>query len=92
MKSIDINEAVEKGYEPIIDVREPSEFAEGSVPGARNIPMIGLIMNAGDFLDKDETYYIMCRSGGRSSQTCSELESQGYNVVNLEGGILGYNN
>ncbi len=90
MESININDVKSIKDAKIIDVREVFEFEGGTVEGAINIPMTGLMMNADNFLDKKEKYYIMCLSGGRSMQVCSVLESQGYDVVNLDGGYSSY--
>ncbi len=91
MKSMHINEVKKIKDAKIIDVREPHEYANGTVKGAKNIPMTGLMMNPNEFLEKDEPYYIMCQSGGRSHQVCDVLEGHGYDVTNLEGGYNDYN-
>lgn len=90
MKSININDIKEMNDIELIDVREPFEFAKDSIKGAKNIPMMGLIMNHQDFLSKDKTYYIMCQAGSRSMQVCTQLDNLGYDVINLEGGIMRY--
>ncbi len=92
MESININDVKDVKGAKIIDVRETYEFEGGTIKGAINIPMTGLMMNADNFLDKKEKYYIMCQGGGRSMQVCSVLESQGYYVVNLTGGYSSYKN
>ena len=70
----------------LIDVREPDEVAEASMPGAVNMPMSTL----GDHLDElpEGTIYLVCRSGNRSGRVVQALEQQGYDVVNVEGGII----
>ncbi len=90
MKSININEIKNLENIKIIDVREVDEYRQLSIPGTKNIPVMGLITNHESFLDKSETYYIMCLSGGRSFQVVTHIEKLGYNVVNLEGGIGSY--
>lgn len=87
MKNIDINEIKNLEGIEIIDVREVEEYKQYHLENTTNIPMMGLMMNAGEFLDKSKTYYIMCAAGGRSMQVCMNLEEQGYDVVNLDGGI-----
>ena len=69
----------------LIDVREPDEVAEASMPGAVNIPMSTI----GAHLDElpEGTIYLVCKSGGRSARVAATLEQQGYDVVNVEGGI-----
>ena len=55
--------------------------------GLRNIPLAGLVLNHSAFLEKGKTYYIMCHSGGRSYNAISQLEGEGYDLINVEGGI-----
>jgi rhodanese-related sulfurtransferase len=71
----------------IVDVREPLEWASGHIPGARHIPL-GSLGERHTELDKSKEFIIVCRSGGRSSLACEHLESLGYNVVNMLGGML----
>ncbi|WP_102027656.1 rhodanese-like domain-containing protein [Salirhabdus sp. Marseille-P4669] len=73
----------------IIDVREDEEVAQGMIPGARHI-RLGDIPESLDQLDKKEHYYMVCRSGGRSGSACQFLESQGYDVTNMAGGMLAW--
>ncbi|MGD6801745.1 rhodanese-like domain-containing protein [Rossellomorea vietnamensis] len=73
----------------IIDVRETDEVAEGKIPGAVNIPL-GLVEFRMNELDKSQEYIIVCRSGGRSGRACQFLESQGYRVINMNGGMLAW--
>lgn len=74
----------------LIDVREKFEFKNRSIKTAKNIPMNELLSNADKYLDKDKEYHIVCQSGGRSSRTCSGLRKEGYNVVNVSGGVGAY--
>ncbi len=90
LKTININQLSEISNPDIIDIREKMELASGVVPGSKHIPMMGLIMNKEQFLDKGQTYYIYCAAGGRSMQTCTLLADAGYDVVNLDGGFAGY--
>nr|WP_256521930.1 rhodanese-like domain-containing protein [Halobacillus sp. A5] len=73
----------------IIDVRETNEVAAGKIPGALNIPL-GLIEPRMNELDKSKEYVLVCRSGGRSSQAAQFLENQGFNVMNMDGGMINY--
>jgi len=40
--------------------------------------------------DKKETVYVYCRSGGRSARASAALAEKGFKIVNLNGGILGW--
>lgn len=78
------------GSVEIIDIREPYEYKGGSIKSAKNIPMGNLINESDKYLNKDKTYYIMCQSGARSGRTCNILSKQGYNVINVSGGMGSY--
>lgn len=71
----------------IIDVREVDEVAAGKIPGSVNIPL-GLIEFRMHELDKSKEYIMVCRSGARSGRASQFLEYQGFNVINMTGGML----
>ncbi|MBB5356634.1 MULTISPECIES: rhodanese-like domain-containing protein [Anoxybacillus] len=71
----------------IIDVREYEEVAQGKIPGARHIPL-GELLERMNEIDKNEEHILVCRSGNRSGMACQLLESYGYRVVNMTGGML----
>lgn len=93
MKQISANELesllMENNDLNIIDVREPAEVAGGKIPGAINIPL-GLLEYRMNELDKGNEYYVVCLSGGRSSNATRFLEYQGYNVTNMSGGMMAW--
>ncbi|MDD3174083.1 MAG: rhodanese-like domain-containing protein [Herbinix sp.] len=78
------------GSVELIDIREPYEYKSGTLKTAKNIPMGTLINAPENYLKKDKPYYIMCQSGGRSGRTCSILKKQGFDVVNVAGGVGSY--
>lgn len=84
----DIDELI--GKVDLIDIREKYEYAGGSIKSAKNIPMGELLNNPEQYLNKTKEYYIMCQSGGRSARACNTLTSQGFNVVNVSGGMGSY--
>ena len=74
----------------LVDVREPAEFAQGTLPDAINIPL-GELPNRIDELDPTRRVVLLCRSGGRSANAAHFLASSGFgDVVNLEGGMLAH--
>jgi rhodanese-related sulfurtransferase len=77
----------------IIDVRTDDEFSTGFIEGAVNIDfyMGNKFISEIDKLDKSKSYFIYCKSGARSGQTCELMKQKGFKkVYNLEGGILGW--
>ena len=91
IKSVNVNDMDSLiGKVNLIDIREPYEFKGGSLKGAKNIPMGTLLEHPERYLDKNNSNYIMCQSGGRSKRTCSLLSKQGFDVVNVAGGMGSY--
>ncbi|OOM10558.1 rhodanese-like domain-containing protein [Clostridium saccharobutylicum] len=84
----DIDELI--GKVDLIDIREKYEYAGGSIKSAVNIPMGELLNEPEKYLDRNKEYYIMCQSGGRSSRTCNALAGEGFNVINVAGGMGSY--
>jgi rhodanese-related sulfurtransferase len=72
----------------IVDVREPNEWEQGHIGHASLVPLATVPGNVDSF-DGDPTY-IVCHSGGRSSQACDFLRGQGCSVVNVTGGMVAW--
>lgn len=73
----------------IIDVREVDEVEGGKIQGAVNIPL-GLVEFRMNELDRANEYIMVCRSGARSGRATQFLESKGFNVMNMNGGMLAW--
>ena len=90
MKSITVIELKEKFDKKekfdLLDVREDNEISYAKIDPHINIP-IGSIVSKQEELNKEKELIVMCHTGVRSAQVCQYLESLGYNVANLEGGI-----
>ncbi|TAA73428.1 rhodanese-like domain-containing protein [Planococcus salinarum] len=71
----------------IIDVRETEEVKAGKIPGAVNIPL-GLLEFRLQDIDKSKEHIMVCRSGSRSGMAASLLADRGYNVINMDGGMM----
>lgn len=70
----------------LIDVREPWELAIAQIDPSINIPLSQLNKNL-EGLNKNKMYGIICHSGVRSANACIYLQDNGFNVVNIRGGI-----
>jgi len=77
----------------ILDVRTPSEFAEGHIDNALNIDWQGEdFVKKVEKLNKNKAVYVYCRSGRRSLKASEKLEELGFkNIYNLDGGFLKWN-
>ena len=70
----------------VLDVREVEEFEARHLEGVRNFPLSQLT-DTFEQLDKDNLYYVICKSGIRSARACQFLAEQGYEVINVQGGM-----
>ena len=86
---IDVQEAQKRvqGGALLLDVREQNEYDEERIPGAQLLPLSELMARF-DELPKDQEIVAQCRSGKRSAQATDFLRAQGYDVTNMEGGML----
>ena len=72
----------------VIDVRTDAEFEQAHLEGARQVNL-----QAPDFqqqidaLDRDQTYYLYCRSGGRSGKAVGMMRQMGFADVHNVGGL-----
>lgn len=75
----------------LLDVRESHELDIASIPGAEPVHIpLGQIPTRFAELDKGQEVAVLCRSGGRSAQATHFLRQQGYNAVNVAGGMLAW--
>lgn len=72
-----------------LDVREPEEYAAGHIPEAQLIPL-GQLASRLNELPKDKTIVAVCRSDNRSGQATQYLLQQGFNVHNMDGGMIAW--
>ena len=73
----------------IVDVRTPSEFREGHIPNAINVPNENIgNTELRQLPDKDRKLLVYCRSGRRSKEAAEKLAKMGYTKVMEFGGII----
>jgi rhodanese-related sulfurtransferase len=73
----------------LLDVREEWELGVASVPNVVHIPMGEVADRLGE-LDRSREVVVLCRSGRRSLQVANFLQQNGFQAVNLAGGILAW--
>ena len=73
----------------LLDVREEWELGIASVPDVVHIPMGEVADRLGE-LDRGREVVVLCRSGRRSLQVANFLQQNGFQAVNLAGGILAW--
>jgi rhodanese-related sulfurtransferase len=73
----------------LLDVRENEEWLAGHAPQSTHVPM-GEIQDRVSELPVDRTVVCVCRVGGRSGAVAKALVAGGYDVRNLDGGMLAW--
>lgn len=90
----EFKELFKKPNTVVIDVRTPSEVAEGHIPQANLFLDFnnGVFEKEVDNLDKTKNYLVYCRSGARSARACKLMEEKGFKgeLYNLAMGITGW--
>jgi len=87
LKTIDFNSDNNK---EVLDVRTPQEYAEGKIAGSKNLDVLktDLFTTSIEKLDKNKTYYVICKSGNRSQKATNQMIEAGFkNVINIIGGM-----
>jgi rhodanese-related sulfurtransferase len=87
LNAIELQNKLKSAKHPfVLDVRQPEEFREGHIAGAKLIPLGILKTNLAD-LPKQREIVCVCASGSRSSSAARMLVSAGYQVLNMRGGM-----
>jgi rhodanese-related sulfurtransferase len=73
----------------LVDVREQDEWDAGHYPDARLLPMSELQDRVAE-LPSDSRFLVVCHVGGRSARVTDYLIAQGYDAVNVLGGMAAW--
>lgn len=71
---------------PVLDVREDDEWEAGHIEGAQHIPLGQLVERYAE-VPLDVDVYVVCRAGGRSLKATSWLANNGFDPINVTGGM-----
>lgn len=76
----------------LVDVRTPSEYAEGHLSNATNVDVMNsnFEKDAEKSLSKEKPVAVYCRSGKRSKKAASILAGKGYKVIELDKGFISW--
>lgn len=91
MKSIKIEELEKLNTNDIniIDIRSYEDYLKGSIDNAIHMPVEDFEDLVYD-LEIDKPVYVMCHTGNQSADIVFQLESMGYDAVNITGGYNAY--
>jgi len=80
MKVDTLKEIIKTDNPLLVDVREPSEYASGHIPGAINIPLRTITENLAK-IPKDRPVVLYCTTGYRTAMGVMSLQMLGYTNV-----------
>ena len=73
----------------LLDVRPTLEYDAGHIEGSEHIP-IGEIKTRSGQVGRDKPIVVVCQIGQRSALVASFLREEGYDAVNLVGGLAAW--
>ncbi len=80
-------ESQPEGTYTLLDVRQPAEYEDSHLPGARLIPL-PVLVDSVKALNPQQPVLVYCAMGGRSRMAAQLLLNQGFKTIaTLEGGI-----
>ena len=87
---IELNKKLKNGKRPLlIDVRQPDEYRNGHIAGAKLIPLGELKRNIKK-LSQNKEIVVVCASGNRSRTATRILVDAGFDATNVKGGMLSW--
>ncbi len=90
LTAIELNEKLKFGKHPlVIDVRQPDEFRQAHIVGAKLIPLNEFRKHVKE-LPKGREIVCVCASGTRSASAAKLLAKEGFTVFDLQGGMLAW--
>ena len=89
VSTLDATRLINQKDAPLLDVREPAEFAAGHILGAKNMPLAQIGARAAEFDKwKAKPVIVYCDSGSRATSAMPLLKQRGIaEVYNLSGGF-----
>jgi rhodanese-related sulfurtransferase len=73
----------------LLDVRENDEWQRGHAAAAQHIPMGEVPSRVGE-IDRSAKLYVICKAGGRSAKVAEFLARDGFEPINVDGGMLAW--
>ncbi len=90
LSAVELQDKLKGAQKPmVLDVRQPEEYSQGHISGAKLIPL-GDLSNKLSGLSKQKEIVCVCASGSRSSSASKLLMGAGFNVFNMRGGMAAW--
>jgi len=90
VSAADLSEKLKNGKKPlVVDVRQPEEYRQGHIQGSKLIPL-GQLSGRLKELPKNREIVLVCATGSRSRSATKMLVREGYEAVNMNGGMMSW--
>lgn len=76
----------------IIDIRNSISYLDKNIKGSVNVPRLMLMSSPDLYINKRDTYYLICDKGTVSLSCAKILNALGYKCYSVIGGIEGIKN
>jgi rhodanese-related sulfurtransferase len=87
LSAVELSEKLKFGKHPLVlDVRQPEEFRQMHISGAKLIPL-GELYKRMKELPQGREIVCVCASGSRSSSAAKTLAKEGFTVFDMKGGM-----
>ena len=90
LTSLQVTQLINQKNAQVIDVRDSTEFAKGSLPGAKNVPAAAATERTKE-LKKDKPVVVIDARGTQAGRVASQLRAAGFEqVFVLAGGLAAW--
>ena len=90
LTTLQVTQLINQKGAQVIDVRDATEFAKGSLPGARNVPAAAAADRAAE-LKKDKPVVVVDANGAQAGRVAAQLRASGFaEVFVLAGGLAAW--
>lgn len=90
LTTLQVTQMINQKSAQVIDVRDSGEFATGSLPGAKNLPVAVALERAAE-LKKDKPVIVIDAGGAHAGRVAAQLRAAGFaEVFILAGGMAAW--
>ncbi len=90
MKTITYKKLLKIENPLIIDIRTSKEYQNHHIDNVLNIENNDLIIKYEKYLNKENTYYLICNTGVTSKETAAFLKKFGYDAISVKKGYRNF--
>jgi rhodanese-related sulfurtransferase len=88
LTTLQATQLINSKHAQVVDVRDAAEFARGSLPNAKHIPLAELSARGPKELKKDRPVIVLCNAGNIAGRAAAQLRAAGLaEVYVLAGGL-----